>query len=139
LTVVDSARDAGVDVMLDQYPYSASHTTISILIPPWALEGGQERFRERATNQVLRDSIRNQIIDNLIHDRGGNDLRRVQLGSVPWDQSLDGKNLYEWCLLEGLSPTFHNGAELVMRAESSGGAQAIFHAMDESDIKRIMR
>lgn len=139
LALVDSAREAGVDVMLDQYPYSASHTTIQILIPPWALEGGKERFMERVANKVLRDSIRNQIIDNLIHDRGGNDLRRVQLGSVPWDHSLDGKNLYEWCLLEGLSPTFHNGAELVIRAESNGGAHAIFHAMDEDDIKRIMR
>lgn len=139
LAMVDSARNAGQDVMLDQYPYAASHTTIGILIPSWALEGGTERFKARVADKTLRDSIRNQIVDNLINDRGGNDLRRVQLCSVSWNHELDGKTLHDWCLEEKLEPTMENGAELVIRAQSNGRTQCIFHAMDEGDIKRIMR
>lgn len=37
--LVDSARAAGLDIMMDQYPYTASHTGLSVLIPSWALEG----------------------------------------------------------------------------------------------------
>ena len=40
LAMVDSARAAGTDAMIDQYPYTASYTGIGILIPAWAMAGG---------------------------------------------------------------------------------------------------
>src|SRR5690606_27526311 len=61
LGVVDSARNAGIDVMLDQYPYTASHTGISVLIQPWALEGGNDRFKERIADKALRERIKKEI------------------------------------------------------------------------------
>lgn len=139
LGVVDSARNAGIDVMLDQYPYTASHTGISVLIQPWALEGGNDRFKERIADKALRERIKKEIVFNLINDRGGDDLRRVQLANVGWNHDLDGKTLYDWCLLDKLPPTLENGAELVIKAQSNGGANAIFHAIDDDDVKRIMR
>ena len=39
LRLVAEARARGVDVTIDQYPYTASATSISVLLPPWALEG----------------------------------------------------------------------------------------------------
>ena len=49
LAMVDSARTAGIDVMIDQYPYAASYTGIGILIPSWARAGGNGAFyRESA-------------------------------------------------------------------------------------------
>src|SRR5262249_18371368 len=42
LKLVDEARARGVDATIDQYPYTASSTTIQgALLPPWAQEGGQ--------------------------------------------------------------------------------------------------
>ena len=35
LFMVDSARALGLDIMMDQYPYIASYTGISVLIPAW--------------------------------------------------------------------------------------------------------
>ena len=42
LRLVEEARARGVDVTIDQYPYTASSTGIAALFPPWALEGGQK-------------------------------------------------------------------------------------------------
>ena len=42
---VDDARERGLDIRIDQYPYNASHTGISVLIPSWARAGGQEMFK----------------------------------------------------------------------------------------------
>ena len=39
LSLVDSARTAGLNISLDQYPYDASYTGISVLIPSWARAG----------------------------------------------------------------------------------------------------
>ena len=140
LAMVDSARRIGLDVMIDQYPYTASHTGISILIPAWAMEGGRyAAFAERCQNPVLRDSIKRGIVFNLINDRGGNDLRRVLFSRFAWKPELEGKTLYDWALAEGLEPTIENGAELVIEAQLHRGANCIFHAMDEADVRRILR
>ena len=42
--MVDSARAAGIDVMIDQYPYTATYTGISVLVPSWAMAGGDSAF-----------------------------------------------------------------------------------------------
>ncbi len=139
LGMVDSARNVGIDVMMDQYPYPASHTGIGVLIPAWCRAGGQEAFAARLQEPVLRDSIKAGIIHNLLNDRGGSDLRRVQFAKVTWDQSLEGKTLYDWCVSKNLEPTLENGAELVMEAQLNGGANCIYFAMDTEDVKRIMQ
>ena len=43
LRLVDEARARGVDATIDQYPYTASSTSIqAALLPAWALEGGRD-------------------------------------------------------------------------------------------------
>jgi dihydroorotase/N-acyl-D-amino-acid deacylase len=139
LAMVDSARLAGVDVMLDQYPYTATYTGITILIPEWAMDGGTEGLLERLEDPVLADSILAGVRENLIYDRGGNDLTRVQFARVSWDPSLEGATLQDWALRQGLAPTMEVGAELVIEAVRRGGANAIYHALHEEDIVRIMQ
>jgi dihydroorotase/N-acyl-D-amino-acid deacylase len=138
LAMIDSARAAGIDVMADQYPYTATHTSISILVPPWALAGGSAALLHRLDDPALRDSIFAGIVWNLINDRGGRDLRRVQLSRVRWDESLEGQTLHDWAVRDGLEPTMETGARLVLEAMRRGGANAIFHVLDEGDVERIM-
>ena len=140
LAMVDSARAIGLDIMMDQYPYTASHTGISVLIPSWALEGHPiTEFTKRCQDPVLRDSIKRGIMYNLINDRGGGDLRRVQFSTFNWKPELEGKTLYDWAVADGLDPSIETGAELVMQAQLHRGAKCIFHAMNEDDVRRIMQ
>src|SRR5688572_29612277 len=138
LRMVDSARRAGVDIMMDQYPYTATHTGISVLIPSWAMADGDSAFSRRLKDPVLRDSIERGIVFNILNDRGGGDLARVQFSRVRWKKDLEGKTLKDWAAERGLEPTPINGARLVIEAELAGGANAIYHVLDEADVKRIM-
>lgn len=139
LAMVDSARNLGLDIMVDQYPYTASYTSLSILIPAWAMAGGRyDAFAKRCLDPVLRDSIKKGIEFNLINDRGGNDLKRVQFSVFNWKPELEGKTLYDWAIAEGLAPTIENGAELIIQAQLHRGASCIFHAMQEEDVERIL-
>ena len=139
LAMMDSARAAGIDVMADQYPYTASSTALAALIPPWALEGGDSAFRRRAANPAVRDSIAKGVTWNLQNDRGGGDLRRVQFASVGWNRSLEGRTLYDWAVERGVATTPANGAALVLEGQLAGGASMVYHVMDEGDVERIMR
>lgn len=138
LAMVDSARAAGTDVMIDQYPYTASYSGITILVPAWAMAGGTDSLLARADDPVLGDSVLAGIEHNIINDRGGNDLRRVQFGLVPWDRSLEGLTLHDWAVRDGLDPSPATGARLVIEAIRRGGASGIYHAMDEADVEAIM-
>lgn len=139
LFLVDSANKAGLDIQIDQYPYTASYTSISILIPSWSLAGGNKNFKERIADPVLRDSIKKEIVYNIMTDRGAGDISRVQFGKVNWMPELEGKTLADWAIMKNLEPTPENGADLVIEAESKGGSGMIFHAMDDADVDRIMK
>ena len=138
LAMIDSARRAGLDVMADAYPYTATSTGIGVLIPTWAFDGGDTAFTRRLADPVLRDSIRKGIIFNLLNDRGGGDIARVQFSSLRWQPDLAGKNLADWARQRGLAPTVENGADLVIEAQTKGGASMIYHVLDEKDVQRIL-
>jgi N-acyl-D-amino-acid deacylase len=139
LAMMDSARAAGVDVMADVYPYTATYTGISALIPSWALADGDSAFARRIATPELKDSITRGIVFNILNDRGGGDLRRVQFSRVGWNKSLEGKTLADWAIRRRLTLTPETGAALVIEAELKGGANAIYHVLDEGDVRRIMR
>ncbi|HEX7938068.1 MAG TPA: hypothetical protein VF483_03690, partial [Gemmatimonadaceae bacterium] len=81
LRMLDSARKIGIDVMADVYPYTATSTSLSVLIPTWAFDGGDSSFVRRAKDPVIRDSIKKGIIFNIENDRGGGDIARVQFSN----------------------------------------------------------
>ncbi|MGH7477120.1 MAG: N-acyl-D-amino-acid deacylase family protein [Longimicrobiales bacterium] len=139
LAMVDSAVAGGVDVWIDQYPYTATYTGIGVLVPAWAMAGGDSAFFARLADPPLRDSIIGGIVFNILNDRGGGDIARVQLARVEWDPSLEGGTLADWARREGLEPTPETGATLVIDALRRGGASAIYHVLDERDVERIMR
>lgn len=139
LARVDKARNNGVNILLDQYPYAASHTGLSVLIPAWARAGGQKKFIERLSNPESYAKIKAEIIFNILNDRGGEDLNRIQFARVKWQPNLEGKTLKDWIVMEGKKPTIENGAEYVIKGQRNGGASCIYHAMEEKDVEKIMQ
>lgn len=139
LRLVAEARARGVDVTIDQYPYTASSTGITALLPPWALEGQQADVVARLRDAAQRSRIKAAIVESLRVDRGGGDPKNVAIASCGWDPALAGKNLSEITRAWGSEPTMENAAETVMTIVEKGGASAIYHAIDEADLERILK
>ncbi len=139
LKLVEEARARGVDVTIDQYPYTASSTGIAALFPQWALEGGQAATRERLAAPAERARIKAVIVEKLKLDRGAGDPKNVQIVNCGFDASLAGKNLAGITKARGLEVNFENAAETAIELVTKGGCSAIYHAIDEEDVARIMR
>ncbi len=140
LQLIDAARARGVDATLDQYPYTASATSVqAALIPAWALEGGREKLLARLENPSTRAEIRAESVSLIRNERGGGDPKNVQLARCDWDTSLAGKNLAEVTRGRGMEPTVENAAETAIWIIEQGGCQGIYHAMSEEDLQRILR
>jgi N-acyl-D-amino-acid deacylase len=140
LRLVDEARARGVDATIDQYPYTASSTGIqAALLPAWALEGGRDSLLKRMGTPSTRSEIRAEVIRLIKEERGGGDPQNVQLARCEWDQSLAGKRLGDVTRSRGLEPTVEHAADTVLWIVENGGCQAIFHAINEEDLQRILK
>ncbi len=137
LKLVASARARGVDVTIDQYPYTASSTGTAALFPQWAQEGGRKGLLARLADPEQRRKIKDDIIRRLRHDRGGGDPKNVVLVACPFDESLAGQSLADVTARRG-PVSFDSAAETAIELEQRGGCSAIFHAMAEEDVERIM-
>jgi dihydroorotase/N-acyl-D-amino-acid deacylase len=139
LQLIDDARARGVDATIDQYPYTASSTSVqAALLPAWALEGGEDVIRNRLRDPATHTRIRTETERIIRLERGGGDPRNVVIARCDWDASLAGKNLAEVTRLRGMEPTLQNAAETAMWITEQGGCQGIFHAIDERDLERIL-
>src|SRR3954452_18155968 len=108
LKLVEEARARGVDVTIDQYPYTASSTGIAALVPQWALEGGQRSTVERLNAPEQRARIKATIVQDLKYDRGAGDPNNVAIVNCAFDHSLAGKNLTQLTQARGAEPTMEN-------------------------------
>jgi dihydroorotase/N-acyl-D-amino-acid deacylase len=140
LKLIDEARARGVDATLDQYPYTASSTSIQGgLVPQWAQEGGREQMMERLRDETSRQRILNEISRSIETDRGGGDPANVVLAACPWDPALAGKSLAD-VLRERKRPVaIDQAADLVVEIVQKGGCSAVYHAISEDDLVRIMK
>jgi dihydroorotase/N-acyl-D-amino-acid deacylase len=139
LLLVEQARARGVDVTIDQYPYTASSTATSALFPHWAQEGGQKELLARLADPSLRADIKADIVRRIREDRGGGDPKNVVLAECPFDRSLAGRNLAEVTAARGREANIENAAETAIELQQQGGCAAIYHAMSEEDVERILR
>lgn len=140
LRLIDEARKRGVDASIDQYPYTASSTSISsALLPAWALEGKRDDVLKRLKEPATRARIKRETIRLIREERGGGDPKNVVLARCDWDSSLAGQNLADVARLRKLAPTIANAAEVALWIVEEGGCQGIFHAISEADLERILR
>lgn len=138
LRMVDEAIARGVDVSIDQYPYTASSTSLTILFPGWSLDGGHDALVERLRDAGTRQRMHDEIVYRIEVDRGGNDPANVDLANCEHDTSLNGLNLAEVLQRQHREVSKDSAAELLMDLVEAGNCSAVFHAMVEEDVKRIL-
>jgi N-acyl-D-amino-acid deacylase len=139
LKLVEAARARGVDVSIDQYPYTASSTGIMALFPQWAQEGGQKSLLERLSAPASREKIKAEMITNIAVGRGGGDPKNVVIVNCPFDKSLAGKSLADLTRERGAPVNFDTAAETAIALQSKGSCSAVYHAIGEPDVERIMK
>ena len=128
---IQQARDRGVEVWADQYPYDASGTGIvGALIPRWAEVGGRpellKRIDGRDRERLLADIRRN------FERRGGPE--KLVISFYTPNRSLEGKTLADVAKMMKRTPD-----EAVLDLLVKGDASLVSFNMSDEDIDRIMR
>jgi N-acyl-D-amino-acid deacylase len=134
---IERARDRGVQVWADQYPYEASGTSIvGALVPRWALAGEtmpgrpsplQSRLKEPKERARLREDLSAKL------DRRGG-AATLQISRHVHDPSLEGKTLAQIAEARGIAPV-----DAALQLLEEGGAGLVSFNMSQEDIANIMK
>jgi len=106
LALVDEARDEGLDVTFDTYPYEWASTRLLIMIPPWVQAGGPKRTKSRLSDQGVRNRIRRELTERgvLFAGRGAWDDVRLGAFRTPEHLRWEGRTLGEIVTERGEDP-----------------------------------
>lgn len=140
LRLIDEARARGIDVTMDQYPYTAASTTIQGgLLEPWAQEGGRDALLARLRDETSRRRILSDIARAIETRLGDGDPSSVVIASCPFDPGLAGKSLAQILRERGRPVALDQAADVVVELVQKGTCLAVYHAMSEDDLVRIMK
>jgi len=138
IAMVDSARAEGIDVNVDVYPYTASSTTLYILLPDWLKAGGTKEILKRLGDPALHQKVvDDMIIDMQRRKRAHFDYAVV--ASCTGNPSLDGKSIMQINIEAGRAATIPNEIETILDIIKVGSASMVFHSMSEADVDNIIK
>ncbi|MBY0348947.1 MAG: D-aminoacylase [Hydrotalea flava] len=138
LALIIDARKKGIDVTIDQYPYTASSTNLGTLLPDWVLADGKDSINARLNNPVIRE----QVIAYMLQRLSKRKLKHFSypvVANYAFDTAFNGKSIETINLLKGRKHTAKAEAETVLEMMQHGGAGMVFHGMSETDVQYIMQ
>lgn len=137
LALIADARQRGLEVTADQYPYNAGSTGLFALLPPDVLSDGVDALASKLSDPGYRSTLRARLQDpanteGMLSDTG---FDGILIASSPAHPDYEGKTLAEIASGEGRDPL-----DLVfdLVAEEKMAVTMVIFNMNEEDIRRIM-
>lgn len=128
--LIEGARQQGVAVTADQYPYNASSTSLeAMVIPTWAREGGSKDLLNRLDQPETFARIRDSIERNLQKRGNGSALRVASYSKMP---KWAGKSIAQIAEETGKSPL-----DVTLEITRNGGAAMVNFGMSDEDVRLI--
>ena len=138
-SMLEDARSRGVRVGCDQYPYAASSTWLTAILPYWAQTGGAKAVAERLGKPETRVQLRKDWEENRIgwEDRGGiRDWTDIVVSDCDPRPKVLGKDIAEIAANEGKDP-LETVFDLIVI--SDGQVSCVWFDQLEENVRTLMR
>ncbi|HZQ91738.1 MAG TPA: D-aminoacylase [Terriglobales bacterium] len=143
LEAIEQARQRGLDVTADQYPYVASATSLGASIPASYHAGGTDAFLARLKDPAQRAEIRKRLTvaasdstENMWRGVGGPEGVLVVSVLNPDLKKYEGKKISEIARLENKDP-LDTLMDIVIADHDNTGA--VYFSMSEPDVRLAMK
>jgi N-acyl-D-amino-acid deacylase len=138
LSMVEKARMEGLDVTIDQYPYTASSTSLSTLLPDDVLADGRDSLLKRLDDPSKRKYIIEYMLAKLKKRKLKHWSYAVVAQFTP-DTRFQGKSIEEINVLLGRKHKASEEALTILDIMKQGNPSMVFHGMSEGDIEYFMK
>jgi dihydroorotase/N-acyl-D-amino-acid deacylase len=135
---LQAARDSGLDIAADMYPYIAGGTALASSLPPWMADGGVDKLLQRLQDPAIRRRVVADMAEdhndweNLYLDCGGGS--GVMISSVvnPALQKYTGKTVAEMAKAEN-KPEMDALFDFILA--DKGQTEALYFMANENDLQ----
>lgn len=137
-SIIERARAEGVDVTVDQYPYTAASSTMRSLMPKWVHEGGVAGILELLSDPVRRGPLHDEMAASERWQKcmeHGDGPRGIVLGELPGTPQYTGMNLEAVAKDMGTDAV---DALLEVILKNQGCDHGVYFTMTEQDIRNVM-
>ena len=140
LRMLEDVRRRGVDIGCDAYPYVATSTSITAIIPTWLLEGGVDMLPQKLKDNEIREQAKKEIIDGTM--KGSNAIKAagwhgIRIAGCPSNREYEGKSIAEILeMTNRFADPFAGFFDFVL--EINGNAKIINFSIDEADVKTVL-
>jgi N-acyl-D-amino-acid deacylase len=138
---LEDERAHGLEITVDQYPYTAGSTTLASVLPPWAQVGGVpkilERLRDPATRREIKAAMAadSQHGENMIRGCSWDEILIASVKSAP-NKACEGKSLQQIAEMRQEEP-LESVFNLLVDEECA--VAMIMFTMSEEDVRTVMR
>ncbi len=155
LKKVSDARNEGLEVWCDQYPYTASSTGIALLLPDWVFEKGREEAKRILEDPEQLKKVISAMKDYHEGKRHRKDFAYAVIASSRAYPEFVGKNIKEISQILKLRKehgdleidkvkslpdvTMEDQYRTIVDIHLKGGASCVYHSYAEEDLIAIMR
>lgn len=135
---LDAARERGIDVTADVYPYTAASTMLHSLLPPWLIDEGIDTMLDRLADPGVRARIAAELTSGItgwqnLGEAAGWD--RVTVASSSHHPEWEGRSIVE--LADGSDQGPVDTIARLLLAER-GQIVAVIEAMNDDDVRRFL-
>lgn len=140
IELIEKAREKGIEITCDQYPYTAANTYLSAVLPPQYLSKGYDILSKKLSQTDFRENIRS-IIEN---DKGcgwENFIRNAGFENLYISSSPNHPEYVSRSLAEIAEEMSISGYDLVfdLIREEKNETFIIMFVMNENDMKQVMQ
>jgi N-acyl-D-aspartate/D-glutamate deacylase len=123
---IEAARKSGVDIAANMYPYTATSTDLTSIVPAWALEGGYLQFVARLRDPATRTRIAGELRAGRLRDGGASTIAVRGASTRRLDEIAKSMKV--------------DPAEAALRLfeQSPKSPIAIFFSLSEEDVKTVL-
>ena len=132
--LVDRARERGLDVTADRYPYTAYNTGLSVFYPNWVLDGGAGAFVERLKDPGERLKMKEETFEKL----EGTPWENILLVDMDQEENkpLVGKTIQQ-AADEARQDPYEFSCDLLIK--EGGNVSIIGFGMDEGGTEQTLK
>lgn len=137
ISKIDSARQQGLKITADMYPYTASATGLNVRLPPWVLEGGAREMRRRLHNPSVRRKVLYEMQNGIPYKNS--DPAHIVITGFRLDslnKLYKGKRLTDIAKIHGKNPD-ETVIDLIVKDKSR--IEAVYYLQSEEIVRKILK
>ncbi len=135
IDLIESARQQGIEVLADAYPYTAYSTGLTVLFLPWVLDGGTKAMMGRLQDSAQRARIRKELIEYVTNDPGDYNLIVISNLSSEKNKNCIGLNITQIAEMWKIEPV---DAIIRLIEEEQGSVSYVGHAMSPENVELVL-